>query len=282
MKKMEKILILLFAFFIFFSLWGFFWAIRPLRITSNITPKKYHVNYEDVSFLTSDQVLIRGWFIPSAKPKAKTIILMHGYPADKGDILPAMIFLHDEYNLLFFDFRYFGQSGGHYSTIGKNEVLDLLAAIQFLKTKGIHEVGVWGFSLGGAVALMTAPQAPEIKAVISESSYARLDWMAYEYYPIPLFRYPLGALTRLWGIVFLGYDIKQVSPQKAAENLKIPVLLIHSTRDNVIPFEHALLLEKALNHNPQAKMVFTGDGVHGQFVVDHEKMVREFFEKNLK
>src|SRR3990167_11069470 len=178
------------------SLLGFYLAIRPFRITSSITPKEMGLAYEKVSFRTEDNVLLHGWFIPAKKTPAKTLILLHGYPADKGNILPVMAFLHAKYNLLLFDFRYFGESEGWYSTAGKNEVLDLRAAIQYLGTKGIHEVGVWGFSLGGAVAIMTAPHSPEIKAIVAESSYARLDWMAQEYYRLPLLRYPLASLTR--------------------------------------------------------------------------------------
>lgn len=48
--------------------------------------------------------------------------------------------------------------------------------------RGIDEVSMCRFSMGGAVALMTAPRMPEIKAIVSESSYARLDLMAHEMY----------------------------------------------------------------------------------------------------
>ena len=34
------------------------------------------------------------------------MILLHGYPADKGNILPVLAFLHADFNLLLFDFRY--------------------------------------------------------------------------------------------------------------------------------------------------------------------------------
>jgi dienelactone hydrolase len=37
---------------------------------------------------------------------------------------------------------------GNYSTAGATEVEDLLAALRFLKGRGIKEVGVWGFSMG--------------------------------------------------------------------------------------------------------------------------------------
>src|SRR3970040_1993558 len=82
--------------------------------------------------------------------------------------------LHEDFNLLLFDFRYLGKSDGSYSSAGAKEVEDLLAAIRFLKGRGIKKVGVWGFSMGGAVALMAIEKAPEIRAVISEPSIARL------------------------------------------------------------------------------------------------------------
>jgi len=281
---MKNIIMMIAGFTLFlllFSLFEFYLAIRPIRLTSTLTPKNLSLHYEAVSFLTQDKILIKGWFIPSKEPQAKTLILLHGYPADKGDILPAMAFLHPEFNLLLFDFRYCGESGGHYSTVGKNEVLDLLAALKYLHTRDIHEVGVWGFSLGGAVALMTAPQAPAIKAIVAESAYAHLDWLAEEYYSIPLLRYPLIELTRLWAWLFLDYDLKQVSPAKAAEYLKIPIFIIHSRQDQVIPFKHAQALQKALQSNPKAEFLFRDQGAHGQFAPNYQKIIREFFGRNL-
>lgn len=265
---------------LFLSLWGFYSAIRPFKMISAHTPKMFGIAYENVSFKTKDGILLRGWFIPSSIPNAKTLILLHGYPADKGDILPATIFLHDTYHLLYFDFRYLGASEGHYSTVGKNEVLDLLAAIEYLRKRNINEVGVWGFSLGAAVALMTAPHAPEIKAVVAESSYARLDWMAYEYYRIPLVKYVLGELTRLWGILFLHYDIKTVSPAKAAEKLTIPLLLVHSTLDQVVPYENSLLLQSSVKNNPKAKVIIV-DTYHGQPFVNYKTIIKKFFDDHL-
>lgn len=264
------------------SLWGFYSAIRPFKIISSVTPENYGIPYEKVSFRTKDNVLIRGWFIKSPNPHAKTIILLHGYPADKGNILPTTIFLHKTYNLLYFDFRYLGESEGVYSTVGKDEIMDLLAAIQYLHTRNINEVGVWGFSLGAAVALMTAPSAPEIKAIVAESSYARLDWMAYDYYRIPILKYVLAELTRFWGWLFLHYDFKKVSPALAATKLQIPILLIHSKQDNVVSFENALLLKKSLSQNPNAEVIFIDNARHGEHFLNYNKMIQRFYDKHFK
>lgn len=264
-----------------FTLWGFYSAVRPFRVVSDITPKYFNIPYEDVTFNTQDGIKINAWFIPSEKPHAKTIILLHGYPMDKGDILSTRLFLHKNYNLLFFDMRYFGKSTGHYTTLGKTEPLDLLAAIKYLHSRGINEVGVWGISLGAAVTLMTAPEAPEIKAIVSESSFASLDLMTYEYYHVPLLNYPLGQLTRLWGIIFLHYDAKEVSPLMAIKQLHIPILLIHVKNDDIISYKQALLLEDAQKNNPQFEAVILEQGKHGEPIKDYQAIIGKFFEKNL-
>ena len=239
-----------------------------------------------MTFTTADTIKIAGWWISSSakategKP-AKTIILLHGYPADKGDILPALAFLNKKYNLLLFDFRYLGQSEGRYSTAGVKETEDLRAAINFLKSRGVNEVGVWGFSMGGAVALATAVMVPEIKVIISESSYASLDLMALELYRIPLLEYPLAKLTLFWTKLFLGINARESSPIESVKNLNIPILLIHSTDDKVIPFRHAKLLQEALKSNPKAEFWFKENLVHGQFGEEYQKRIEDFFNKNL-
>ena len=184
------------------------------------------------------------------------------------------------YNLLLFDFRYLGESEGRYTGAGAKEKNDLLAAIDFLKNRGINEVGVWGFSLGGAVALMTALEAPQIKVIVSESSYQSLKPMAQELYPIPLLKQPLGAFTSLWAKLLLGVNLADISPAKSAQSLNIPILLIHSQNDATIPFENALSLKKALKNNQRAEFWFPQNLLHGQLGAEHQEKINDFFKKN--
>ena len=174
-----------------------------------------------------------------------------------------------------------GQSSGSYSTVGAKEIKDLLGAIAFLESRGFREFGVWGFSMGGAVALMAAPNAPEIKAIVSESSYARLDLMAAALFNIPLIKHPLGWLTGVWGRIFLGIDLKDVSPMDAASKLRIPVLIIHSTSDSVVSFDHALMLKDALKHNTKAEFWLRDNLRHGELGSDYQTRIGTFFEEFL-
>lgn len=269
-RSMYSVLFLL--IFVFgISAWFMYTSVRPTKFISNITPSDLQYEYEDITFTTSDGLTLSAWFIPSNKENAKTIILLHGYPADKGNILPALSFLREKYNLFLFDFRYFGESQGSYSTAGAKEVEDLKAAIRYLKSRNIDEVGVWGLSMGGAVALMAQEQLSEIKVIVAESSYARLDKL------IPVIvRWPVIFLAKLT----LGIDVRKVSPAESVKGSKIPILIIHSSSDRMIPFSHAQEIQNSLKDSTSAEFWFPNNLLHGQITAEHQQRIEGFFNNN--
>jgi uncharacterized protein len=281
MTSSLRIILVVIAFFFLVSLCAFYVSMRPPKIVSSITPGAYNMQYENVSFKTADGITLRGWHVPAVKETDKTLILLHGYPADKGDILPALAFLQKDFNLLLFDFRYLGESEGSYSTAGAKEVEDLLAAIRFLKTRGITEVGVWGFSMGGAVALMAIEKAPEIRVVVAESSYASLYEMALQFFKVRLINYPIAYLIGLWAKLFLGIDLRDASPAERIRNSAIPILITHSSADTVIPFSQAKSLQQALVNNPRAEFWLSSEFSHGQLDAEYKTRLQNFFSTNL-
>ena len=69
----------------------------------------------------------------------------------RGNVFPMNTFLHDEFNLLLFDFRYPGRSGGSYASIGFHEKKDLEAAVKYLRNeRNQSEIGLFGFSMGSS------------------------------------------------------------------------------------------------------------------------------------
>ncbi len=89
------------------------------------------------------------------------------------------------------------------------------------------------------------------------------------------------ALIGLWAKIFLGIDIKNISPAKAVQNTTIPLLLIHSSTDDVIPFSHARLLQEALEDNPRAEFWFHAGPAHGELGTEYQKRVADFFQRHL-
>ena len=277
-----KVLIFIVLFLIFISLFTFYTSIFPPKIITNSAPSDLGLKYEEVNFQSSDGIKLNAWFISNNKAKA-TIIVMHGYPADKANLLGIAEFLAKDFNVFLFDFRSFGQSEGKYTTVGYLEKNDLVGAINYLeKEKNITKIGLYGFSLGGAVALMTNHK--NVKAIVTDSAYAKLSNMVEHMYSIFfIFKYPLAYLTKLYGILFLGINIDDVSPVDNIKNIKIPVLLIHAEKDSQIPLKEARLLQNA-NKNSELWIVESAD--HGMtHSINHEiyeKKVIGFFKENLK
>lgn len=290
-KMILSLISFLVLFLILFSLYGFWTATHPQRYKTNLTPKDFGHKFEKVTLITSDNLKIAAWFVPSSKssdgkPSDKVIILLHGYPFDKANLLNWAEFLQKDSNLFFFDFRYFGESEGSMTTVGLYEQRDLKSALDYLQKRGFKKIGAMGFSLGGAVALMTADYDKRIKAVVSDSAFANIDLMIDEYYQnLPILRYPLSILTNFWAWIFVGVNTDKISPEKAAEDIKIPVLLIHGKKDQVIPFENALRIQKSLKNNSKAKFFFFEEGGHGGVPVNLEKKYQDrvlvFFRQNL-
>ncbi|MEA3432936.1 MAG: alpha/beta fold hydrolase [candidate division WOR-3 bacterium] len=216
--------------------------ISPKRFHSPYSPEEFGMEYRDINFSTEDGINIRGWYIEGTEKG--TIILCHPYGMDKGDCLPQARFLNRSgYNILLFDFRGHGNSGGKYSSLGYYEVRDLLAGVSFLKEKGENRIGVMGFSMGGTVALLGASLTPDISAVVSEGAYLSFHSAIYSfakcYYRAP--RYPFLPPAIWTAGIRLGFNPKELNLKNCLHKISpTPILVIHSRKDREIPISEGI------------------------------------------
>jgi len=280
-KQVFLAILLIIIIIILFSLFTFYLSIKPGKWPIHFTPESFKLKYEDVTFKTSDNLELKGWFIPGKGNN--TIIVMHGYPTNKADVLPFSMFLLKKYNVLLFDFRSFGESQGSYTTAGYKEVKDLDAAIIYLNNRAdTKNIGVLGFSLGGAVALMNKNHI--VKAIVVDSTYSNLNNVIESMYRhFFIFKYPFVYLTRLYGKIVFGVDAKDISPVNGIKDINKPVLIIHGKKDSQIPVKEANILHNA-NNKSQLWIVENAD--HGETYAlnkeEYEQRVFEFFEQNFK
>lgn len=262
------------------SLAGFWLAVRPPRLAIPLRPEDYRFAVERVTIRTDDGVRLAGWFAP--RPGAPALILLHGYPAEKADLLPLATALAPQFATLLVDQRYFGDSGGRATTLGFRERADLKRVVDFLESRGAPSVGVFGFSLGGAVALLTAAEDPRIRAIAAYAPFADLKLLGQDLYRwMWLLRYPFVEAMLLWSRVLLGADITRPTPAGAAARLTVPVLLVHSRQDEQIPFRHAERLREALAANARAEFEFLERGRHGELPAGFEGRLVRFFRRSL-
>lgn len=255
-------------------------VLHPQKIYVNDDPKNYGLKPQNLTLTTSDGLKLSAWYIESVKNKA--VILLHGYPAEKSDLLPTAFALSRDFSILLIDFRYLGQSEGKISTLGLKEVLDVKAGLDFLETRGFEQIGVYGFSLGGAVALMTASQDDRVSAIVTQSAFADLVLLGQDLYKnLFVLNKPLIWLMTAFSKILFKVSPAQISPQTAASNLKIPVLVMHSKQDEQIPFHHAEKLAQTLSHNPLAEFYFFDSGRHGELPLDLDQRIKTFFLDHL-
>lgn len=259
---------------------GIYQIAYPEKIISAERPETHGLLHDDVNVYTSDGLRIAGWYIPrNGTPSDSVVIVLHGYPTEKGDLLDRTRFLLADHDLFLIDFRFFGASEGDYTTLGLNEIEDLRAAVRYVKEeRGKAKVGVYGFSMGAAVALRGMTEIDGIDAVVAEASYADLRPMVREpYRPFGPFAGFLADLTAWSTKTFLHFDLDEASPRIAVAGTQKPVLLIHSRDDEVIPFENAEILQEALAGDPNAEFLFSDGFQHGVASYEYAVKTKEFF-----
>lgn len=276
---MWKYVFYIIAFIVLFSLLNFWLNTHPPKFRSKETPESYRLEYEDVRFKTKDGLTLAGWLI-KGKKGAPTVIVGHGYPFDKGNILHVVTFLNPDYTLFLFDFRSFGESEGTATTAGVKEQEDFKAAINYLKTRKDvnHTFGAYGFSLSAATFLMA--KHPDVKAIVADSSYASIhDIINALYWYFGPLKHPFVWTTELLGKIFYGIDA-----QKYQARVTVPTLLIHGSADSQIPVSNTQKIYDSADKELAELWIIKGAD-HGQSYATNPKeykaRIKAFFKKNL-
>ncbi len=248
-------------------------------------PSQYGLAYEKVEFTSQgDNTYLNGWFMhppltQAARPN-QTIMMLHGSNSNKGNFIimevARTLVLHN-YNVFSFDFRGNGESAGEMTSLGQWEVQDLAGALKYLKARDISRVGVIGYSMGAATSLNAAPGHPEIVAIVSDSAFANLSTIVdiegkKTNALSPLFNPGIALMSKL----LFGIDIAQNRPETAISLLgDRPIILIHSTGDDLVPLSEAVALRRAGAHDANLELwVAQGKGHVSAFADNKEEYMR--------
>ena len=183
---------------------------------------------EDVFIPVDKNGKIEAWFFPadpaSAPSSRRVILICHGNAGNISHRLElCRLLLETGASVMVFDYRGYGRSPGHPSE--ENTCRDAQAAYQWLRQKGFPATNIVGYgeSLGGGV-LAELAMREQLGGVILQSTFTSVPDLGAQMFPwLPV---------RLFGSV--KYDTLQKLPR-----LKIPLLIMHSRQDTIIPFAHA-------------------------------------------
>ena len=227
---------------------------------------------------------------PKATPRG-TIFLLHGRGGRKEDMLwIAKRFVAADFRCLVYDSRAHGQSEGDHCTYGKDEVRDLQSLITktsnhlSTRSESIGPVGLFGVSLGAAVALQ-ASDLDAVGAVVAVSSFSSLSEVVtysgrkliHRHLPDPF----IQAALSLGGWRADFYPSAS-SPLSALIKVDTPLFLVHGERDGVIPISHGRRLFEASRSDRKSWNPIP-EGEHGNVLATggddlYEKMILFYLE----
>lgn len=155
-------------------------ATHPRRSRVARTPAVFGAEFENVRFAARDGVALSGWFVPAKDDNPLgVLILCHGMNYNREAMLDwAETLWKRGFALLLFDFRATGESDGKLCTGGYHEQADLHGASDYLCSRADTAnlpIGVLGFSMGGATAILTASENSSLRAIAVHGAYATMD-----------------------------------------------------------------------------------------------------------
>jgi len=137
------------------------------------------IDVEEVRFPTVDGLALTGWLLRGRRDYP-VILLGHDHGASKSSLVHLAVALGKEgFNLLLFDFRGHGTSGGGRSTLGLNEKRDVLAAADFVATLddvAADKMGVYGAGMGAHAAALAALDRPELEVLVLDGLYPDVSY----------------------------------------------------------------------------------------------------------
>jgi uncharacterized protein len=210
----------------------------------------------------------------------KTVVITHGIETTLfSSVKYVELFRSMGFNVLLFDLRNHGSSGGKNTTFGYYEKYDLRSVVEwaFMRTGPGGLVGTMGESLGGAIAIQHAAIDSRVAFCISASSFSdfrQLLIYRFKYeYKLPVF--PFLQLANFMTAMLSGMSFDLVSPLRDIGEISLPVMLIHGVNDRYVPMQMSKDLYEAKKKGIRYIYLAENAGHADSFTVNREEYTRQ-------
>lgn len=284
---------------------GTFAAIPPLVMGDMIN---MHVDFQTVcraedfalesaelTLRTADGYAISAFEVEADDPKG-VIIFISGIhnPSVTAFFGHAKLFREHGYASVLYDTRAHGKSEGNVISLGYLETMDTQAVVDYIRSKEMYQdlpIIVYGLSMGGAVAINSIGQIPEIAGLVSMSAYSSWEDVFAENMTAmgaPRFLTKIQEpFVKLYTLLKFGWKRADIYPKKQIGNLgNRPALLIHSLEDSQVSYGNLeRILQKAPSRvetwtRPGDEHLITIDFLHPENDLEYAQRVLDFLEAN--
>jgi hypothetical protein len=200
--------------------------------------------------------MLHGWYCRAAEPVA-SLLFCHGNKGNLTDSAPAIpALLEAGLNVFTFDYRGYGRSTG-LPTIGGLIEDAIVAAEEHDKVRPAELPAIlWGYSLGGAVALQLSHRC-RFDGLVLQSTFTNLREMARHRYPGTPMHYVAGS---------------ELDSLDAIRRVELPTVVVHGTDDATVPTWMGRRLFEESRHGRE--LVLVDGGAHTNlFAIDPARVV---------
>lgn len=297
-KWKRRIICSLITLIIIFSIGGYivlnniapYAIIMPQKINLAITPGSYNLKSEKLIIQTKDSIELHGYWIESEIEEPRgIIILIHGIGGCKEHFLPlAKDLAKQGIESIVFDGRAHGKSSGQYCTYGYKEKKDITEIVDRIKQKKPNlPIGIWGNSLGGAIAIQALEHDKRIEFGIIESTFADLSQVVYDYKKRMLkgigLRFASNFALKRAGEIG-DFNPEKVKPIESVKNIEQPIFIAHGDADENISYIYGKALFENTKSQKKEFTLIKGGGHFGLFEtggVEYIKKIQAFIDRNL-
>jgi len=228
----------------------------------------------EVSVTSRDGLRLRGWRCNAAGVARGTVVYLHGVADNRGSAAEAIRrFTARGFEVVAFDARAHGASDGEFCTYGYHERHDVQRIVATLREGPIVLIGT---SMGASVAVQAAAIEPRVSAVVAAEAFSDLATVARERAP---FVFTEGRIQQAFRIAEqrARFVVADVSPQRAAARIRVPVLLLHGEQDRDTSPDHSRRVFAALG-GPGRLILVPGVGHNGALNADTWPTIEQWID----
>ena len=231
------------------------------------TNMKFTNNIEAINIKSYDNLKLNGVLVKNnIENNNNFVIVVHGYG---GNYFCHLDIGYGFYkylgcNVLFITHRGYKYSSGNYTSLGWKESYDIYKWIQYIVKKYPKaNIILWGISMGGTSVLMTSSMnlPKNVKLCISDCAFNCFSDLCKTIVKKAKLSKTIGypLISSMCTIARLNNTNLKFKVQNYLKKSKLPILFIHGTSDELIPFKHSVKLFDTYNNDKRLLLVKYAD-----------------------
>lgn len=250
---------------------------QPMR-PHYTSPDAHGVLYEDIYIKTADNVRLHGWKLLASHNTNGSVLFFHGNGDNISTHFANVYWLTEHgFDVYLFDYRGYGKSEGLPQLDAVISDVEDMLAYTVRQLPEDEKLIVMGHSLGGSVSIYGVAHSgyrDRIKALVTVEAFS-------DYHDIAQDMLATSWLTWLfqWPLSFTIDN--SYSPLDAVAGVSpVPLLIMHSKYDELIPFYHAEALYFSARQ-PKKLQLVDSDHNHVFNKMENRELLLEYLLKEL-